>query len=130
MGPEGPQGPAGEFVTPDRTYAIFGAGPQTHFEAANWILESLGPNQLQLRRTTTGGYLVFGITHPNACGATISSVQQVHRFATVAGQTLTSTFCGEGSFSLVNVYDEDNQQVTQFRCLRLAANSNVCQRVY
>jgi hypothetical protein len=101
------------------------------------VLETTSASNLQLRRTGFDGTAVtFGITHPSSCtGDSVLStgtadVTQVHRFTNASGQTLVSSFCGEGSFSLVTVFTEIEQEMYQFRCWRVSGNSNACRRVY
>jgi hypothetical protein len=108
-------------------------GTYTHYSDVLWTLESDAPDHLQLRRTNSGGYLIFGITQPQTCLGVpaieaSNTPNQVHRYSVDAGDTLKSTFCGEGSFSLVTVFDQ--AVMTQFRCQRLAGNSNICQKVF
>jgi hypothetical protein len=139
QGPEGPEGPQGAegregtFVSPGVTYAVFNGPTQAHYTDPFWTLESTGPANLQLRRTAPGGFLIFGITYPNVCTGNAATLgtntpSQIHRYSVTNGDTLVSSFCGEGSFSLVTVFDQT--KTTQFRCFRLAGNANVCQQVF
>lgn len=130
-------GPPGSFMAPPFTQFAFGAGPYTHFTSIAWVLETTAANNVRLRRTGFAGTAVmFGITHPTSClgtplgGTGIAGQQQVHNITFAVGETLTGTFCGEGSFLLVNVFDEATQDQYGFRCWRVSGNSNACRREY
>jgi|DEB19_MinimDraft_3_1074340.scaffolds.fasta_scaffold79434_1 hypothetical protein len=130
-------GPSGGFIAPAFSQFAFGAGPFTHFESIAWVLETTAANNIRLRRTGfTGTAVSFGITHPTGCtgnpltGTASAGQTQVHNITFTAGQTLTGTFCGEGSFTEVNIFDEATQDQYQFRCWRVSGNSNACRRTY
>jgi len=135
QGPQGDtvaQGPQGTFYPPAVTSAIFGAGPIVHFTAAKWVLEALDAATLQLRVTAGSAFIIFNFAQPSSCsgGASggSSSMAQSFRFATTPGQTLTATFCTEGSTILVTA--DDGSSVSWFRCWRRATNHNLCQRLF
>lgn len=129
-------------MAPGPTFAIFGAGTKTHHTQSQWVLESPAANLLQLRRTavdtcaspTVPCYQVYSMVYP-ACSASPTGphdTKQLNMFSITLGDTVQGTFCGEGSVILVSVFDEGTfpQRMTQFRCQRLASNSNLCQRVF
>jgi hypothetical protein len=134
----GQQGNDGSFAPPAITQFEFGTGPFTHYGAGlGWVLETPAANELRLLRTGFDGVAItFGITHPTECkGEPVddigdASLKQVHRFTDGIGQSLTGKFCGEGSFALVTVFTEIEQDMVQFRCWRVSGNSNACRRVY
>jgi hypothetical protein len=122
-------------LIPSYTQAVFGTGPFTHWEASGWLLETTAANTLRLRRTgNAGASTVFSMVAPVSCtGSPISGTQssvmnQVNNITFNVGQTLTATFCGEGSTIRVTVFDEFERAETSFRCWRLSGNSNACIR--
>jgi hypothetical protein len=135
-GPEGPQGPEGTFNPPAYTIFAFGVGPFTHFSSPGWVLETTAADNLQLRRTGVNGVaMTFGITHPEGCTGNAvvlatNTPQQVHAITFTTGHIVPSTFCGEGSFSLVTVFDEFAQNMFAFRCWRVSGNANACRREF
>ena len=135
QGPQGDtvaQGPQGTFYSPAVTSAVFGTETIVHFAAAKWVLEATDGATLQLRVTDGGDFITFDFVQPSTCsgGASggSSSMAQSFRFATTLGQTLSATFCTEGSTILVTA--DDGSSVSLFRCWRRATNHNLCQRLF
>ena len=130
-GATGPQGPTGTFTSPSATIAIGGV-PFTHFTGSGWVLETLTSASLQLR-TTASGFRDFGFVAPASCTPGPpgnGTMTNPHRFSTAVGETLSASFCAEGSTILVTVFDSGPGTVTQFRCVRYAGNANVCQQAF
>jgi hypothetical protein len=50
---------------PAATSAVLGSGPITHYSGTRFVLEAPSASTLQLR-TTTAGFLTYGITHPTS----------------------------------------------------------------
>jgi hypothetical protein len=98
------------------------------------VLESTQPDTIQLRTTASGEFMVYGIVYPASCTGSglggASSMVSSHRFSLATGDTLAGTLCSEGSTMLVTVYRLGGEIADQFRCMRLAGNANVCQKVF
>jgi len=119
-----------------------GTGWFTHYTDPAWVLETASNGaSLKLNRTAPTSdpaenkYLVFGMVYPNGCngqttaaaGATATTFKQGFRVATNPGDALSGTMCGEGSFALISVQDQDKR--TELRCTRISPTQIVCQKV-
>jgi len=121
-------------VTPQAaSVAAFGVGPITHYTGAGWVLETLAAATLQLR-ATSASFRDFGFVSPSSCTGNgtggNATMTNPHRYSFNAGDTLSASFCAEGSTILATVFEDTTKLMTQFRCIRYAGNANVCARVY
>lgn len=57
-----------------------------------------------------------------------ADMKTVFRYSVNSGETLSATFCAEGSTILVTV-GEGTSSTTIFRCYRYTSNANICQRI-
>jgi hypothetical protein len=109
----------------------------THHTGTGWVLESINSSTLRLR-STNGFFKDFGFIAPESCtgdgsGGSATMVN-LHRSAFAPGTFLDATFCAEGSNILVTVVNVSDpltaSTTTQFRCIKVASDANVCQRVF
>jgi len=138
QGLQGVQGPAGSFVLPAPTefgYSDVTPVTETHYDGPGWVLES--PNAATVRlRTTATGIRVFSLIHPVNCTLAFpngADMKSRHSTGISPGAAIEATFCGEGSMIRVTVAQTGSNsraELTQFRCMRLSSNANVCQREY
>lgn len=130
-GEQGVPGPAGSFAAPSGLNTVFGTGPLTHFETADYVLEALSATSLQVR-SKSASFLTASITHPSSCAASggINSAEtaQSFRFMSGVGQTLQGSLCGEGSTAFITIA-KFLEYPAWFRCWRVTGNHNACQRV-
>jgi hypothetical protein len=128
-GPQGPVGPKGDW-TANNTFAIFGMGIKTHYLAADWVLEALDADTLQVR-STSDAFINVSMTYPDSCDdgtPATADMAQIHRYMQGSDSTLNADLCSEGSTMFIQVH-RDNSQIGWFRCWRQSLNANVCQRL-
>jgi hypothetical protein len=130
-GPQGATGPTGSFSPPPVTMAVFGTGPITHYTGPGFVLEAPTAGSIQLRTTAVGAFRTFAITHPSSCAAGSAAMSQAFRYSFNVGETLSGTFCNEGSTIFVNVFADSPAPgaAFHFQCTRFTSNANICQRI-
>ncbi len=131
QGVQGPQGPPGmgAYTPPAITSAIFGSGPLSLFVGSGFIVEATNASTVQIR-TLTANFYDYGIVYPTACAGNSSTMVAAHRYSTNVGETLTGTFCGEGSTMDITVAVNGGGPDTLLRCWRWAGNAIACQRFF
>ncbi len=138
QGNTGPAGPTGTFVLPTPTefgYSDVSPVTQTHYDGPGWVLESPNAATVRLRATATG-IRAFSLIHPVNCTFAFpfgADMKSRHSTAISPGTAIEATFCGEGSMiraTVAQTGSNSRAELTQFRCMRLASNVNVCQREY
>ncbi|MEZ5417373.1 MAG: collagen-like protein [Vicinamibacterales bacterium] len=139
QGPQGPQGPAGTFVVPPVSELAFDTqNPvlQTHYTGLSWVLEAPDAGTLRLRAVGSA-IRTFSFIYPDNCVIPFpasADMRASYRAANADGTTLQVSYCNEGSPILVNVHNYNafggGSIVTQFSCLRISGNVQVCQRSY
>jgi hypothetical protein len=67
---------------------------------------------------------------PGACGTGTAPMNNIFRFAFTPGDTLTGTFCAEGSNILVTAWPINAANANIFRCWRFASNAIACQQIF
>lgn len=134
-GPQGPQGPAGTSTSPAPVVSVFGSGPFTIDSTSGWTLETPTADTIRLTVLATGFY-DFSMQYPDpaSCsgppqGSSATAVVNRYRNATTAGDSLSGTFCGDGSTITVGVYTS-NGTYQRYSCIKYAGNANVCQRTF